>query len=113
MPEEEAPTTWHTKETLRLQWANAPKDDALLDELLAVAKHQVLEFAPTLEEDAEVPDHYRLGQMLQARALWESQNAKTSQDIDAIGGEYQVRVYPMSGTIRSVLRPSTGFKVIG
>lgn len=104
---------WHTKATIRAQWANAPKQDSLLDELLAVAQHQVLEFAPALAEDAQIPDHYRLGQMLQARALWESQSAKTAADIDAIGGEYQVRVYPMSATIKSVLRPSTAFRVIG
>lgn len=104
---------WHTKATLREQWDNAPGVDSLLDELLAVAQHQVLEFAPALAEDAEIPDHYRLAQMLQARALWESQTARTSGDADMIGGDQQVRVYPMSATIRSVLRQATAFKVIG
>lgn len=104
---------WHTPTTLRAQWASAPADDALVQELLDVAQHQVLEFAPALAEDAEgIPDNYRLAQMLEARALWESQRA-SAPDQDMIGGEYQVRTYPMSAAIKAILRPPTAFKVIG
>lgn len=104
--------TWHTATTLREQWSNAPGSDALVAELLVVAKNQVIEFAPALDDAAVPTDSCRLAQMLQARALWESQHASTRDD-DVIGGEYQVRVYPMSATIKSILRPSTAFKVIG
>lgn len=105
-------TTWHTKVTLRAVWSNAPASDTLLDELLDVAKHQVLEFAPTLAAEAPIPTQYRYAQYMQAMALWNAQKAGPTDD--AIGGEsYQVRVYPMDATIRRILRPTVGVPRLG
>lgn len=112
--------TWHTPTTVREWWPGTPpKSDALILELLTVAKGQILEFAPAIPITEPptpdvCPDNYRLAQAYQTRALWESQQANVSGDTDAVGMEgYQVRVYDMSSSIRRILRPPQGFPGVG
>ncbi len=105
-------TTWHDRTSLRARWSNAPTSDALLDDLLDVAKHQVIEYAPVLAEGAPVPTRYRYAQYMQAVALWNAQKAGPTDD--AMGGEsFQVRVYPMDATIRRIIRPTAGVPRVG
>lgn len=108
-------TTWHTPTTVRLQWAASSKlADPLLEELLTVSRTQILQrgtldYDPAAETDpdnpTEVPVQYRWGQALYARSLWDSATANIGGDIDAIGGDFQVRVYPMSSTILDLISP--------
>lgn len=48
-------STWHTLESARGQWADAPLDDESLSELLEVAKVAVLAYAPVLTSTAPEP----------------------------------------------------------
>jgi hypothetical protein len=104
--------TWHTATSIEVEWPEAARfDDGKLDELLAVARHQVEEFAPALVEPEVIPEGYRLAQSMQARALWQAQNTAPG---DTQGGEnYTVRVYPMDWTIKNILRPQRGVPAIG
>lgn len=110
--------TWHTPATLRAQWANAPKNDAVANQLLSAAKDQVLAFAPSLTsglividgivQDASPdnpPDRYVFAQGMQARYIWERQIVNVGSE-DAIGLEgYQPRVGSMDKATRDLLRP--------
>lgn len=111
MPETpDALVDWHTPDSVRSLWANAPTGDNLVD-LLAVARERCLEWEPYVpvyeppEEDADkVPRKYRVAQLMEAKALWDS--IKTGPNTEGIGGEgYSVQVRPMSWVIKNVLRP--------
>ncbi|MEX1079808.1 MAG: hypothetical protein WED09_11945 [Homoserinimonas sp.] len=102
-------TTWHDIETARDEWVDAPLDDDALTTLLAVAKQQVLAYAPTLPavdppvEPEEIPDNYRYGQLEQAKNLWNAGR------VDAGGGvgddTFVVRPHPLDWIIKQILRP--------
>ncbi len=112
---------WHDPASLRATWADAPSSDALVQELLEVAKQQVLAFAPelTLAEDGEPdaepapPANYRMAQAYQARALYQASKANVNADVDVVGGEFKVRVYPMDWNIKNMLRPQRGVPSVG
>lgn len=82
-----------------------------LGPLLTSARAQCQAFAPALDPDANVPDEYLLAQVLQARALWRSMRANTSDGIGADG--LTVAVYPMDWTVKSLLRPNTARPRVG
>lgn len=109
--------TWHTSSTIKSQWSSAPRNDALVNELLEVAKENVLAFAPALPEDAgnTCPTSYRLAQGIRAREIWDAQNTpQTGAEEGAIGlAGYQLRVYPMGRDIRAILRPAQGVPGLG
>lgn len=107
-------TTWHTPTSIRAQWST-DLGDPLLEELLEVSRTQVLArgtlaYDPTTSEldpaaPVNVPIQYRWGQALYARSLWDSHSANIAANVDAVGGDYQVRVYPMSSTILDLISP--------
>jgi hypothetical protein len=86
--------TWHTVESARDQWPDAPSDfgdsgDDTLLELLAVAREAVVAYAPPPPADADpevIPDGYRTAQLKQARNAWTTQ--RVSQDGFADGGQF-------------------------
>lgn len=97
---------WLTPAALRAQWASAPSNDALAQQLLDAAKEQVLEFAPVLAEGATIPVRYVLAQGMQARGIWESHRANVNPNEDVVGLEgFQVRMYSMAKPVRDLLRP--------
>jgi len=97
---------WHTLDSARIAWGDAPTVDAVLSDLLDSARDQVIEFAPVLAADAPIPTNYRQGQLMQARALWQSTLANSSDQINGDG--FTVTVYPMDRTIKNLLRPKRG-----
>lgn len=105
-------TTWHDIESARDQWIDAPLDDDVLEELLAVAEQQVIAYAPALPEPAEdeeldVPVNYRRAQLQQARNLWNASKVDPSgSGID--GDSYVIRPFPLDWMIRQTLRPRRG-----
>jgi hypothetical protein len=119
---------WHTVESARDQWADAPFDedggDDTLTELLVVARGAVLAFAPTLDgtfivedgiivsvDDDTIPTAWRTAQLMQARNVWNS--AKASPDAGAFdGGSYGLSSFPLDWQIRQLLRPKRGKPVI-
>jgi hypothetical protein len=122
--------TWHTVETARNEWADAPYDedggDAILTELLAVARTAVQAFAPdpatsptyiivdgipVLVDDETIPDGYRRAQLLQARNVWNSSRAGASGDFD--DGSFGLSSFPLDWQVRQLIRPKRAVPVIG
>lgn len=100
---------WHTYQTLLAEWPEGGSvGQDVLEELLDVAKLQVLAFAPALTDDV-VPDNYRYAQRLQTMALWNASRTAPGEPVDG----YQVRVFPMDWQVKNVLRPARGMPVIG
>ncbi|RZU64604.1 hypothetical protein EV379_0907 [Microterricola gilva] len=100
--------TWHTADTARAEWKDAPATDELND-LLATAKIECIEFATSkpYEEFDEpaggIRPGWRIAQLLQARAIWTFKQTGPQDTIGYEGGG--VRVYPMDANIRARLRP--------
>jgi hypothetical protein len=101
---------WHTLESARAQWRDAPDDDAILWTLLESARVQCVEFAPALD-GRRPPANYRQAELMQARAIWQSTQANASEQIGVDG--YAVSVYPLDHTIRLLLRPKRAVPVVG
>lgn len=110
-------TGWVTPEELsQAPFASVWTDGADLDEdtaelFLASARDQCVAFAPapTGDEDAPVPQSFRLAQVMQARALWRSGKAGSGDQIG--GGEFAVTVFPMDWTVKRLLRPQSGYVI--
>lgn len=98
---------WHTLESARNEWQDAPADDAQLYVFLESSKEQCLAYAPAL---VGRPSHsFRQAQLLQARALWQAVKTNPDGQLDANG--FQVQVYPLDRNIRALLRPRRGVPV--
>lgn len=107
---------WHTLDSARGEWADAEHlSDAVLYQLLADVREQVLAFAPALF-DAEgaplpVPARYRRGQLVQAR------NTLNAQGVDPANGEdgndtFAIRPFPLDWQVKQILRPKHGIPVV-
>lgn len=103
---------WHTLETAREDWRDAPVVDSWLYEVLWTAKHDVLAYAPELAEGQRPPLNYRRAQLMQARNLW---NAGKVDPATGAAGEdtFILRPYPLDWTVKQVLRPKRAVKAIG
>jgi hypothetical protein len=101
---------WHTLESIREQWIDAPEEDDQLQTLLDVAAAQCLAYGPELEEGQAIPTSYQLAQLMQTQNLWNS----SKQDNDGeIGGEgFGSRVFPMDWAVKNILRPKLGVPVM-
>jgi len=104
---------WATLALARDQWIDArPMDDPLLYDLLTLAKDQVVEYAPVLADGVAVPLRYRLGQIAQAK------NVYNGSLVDAGSGDigsdsFQIRPFPLDWQIKQMLRPRRGTPVVG
>lgn len=103
---------WHTLESARREWLDAPAlDDQLYGQLVA-AKEQCLAFAPALAVDAPVPMRYRQAQLMQTRNLWNS--PKSDPNLGGFGGEDMPRtIFPMEWSVKNLLRPKRGVPLVG
>lgn len=105
-------TTWATPTDARNLWQGAPLDDDLLTEWLAGAQTSCEAYAPALLDADPVPPNYTQAVVLQARAVYEAAN----RDGDVIGFEptgYAIRVRPLDGTVKQLLRPRRGVPRVG
>jgi hypothetical protein len=121
--------TWHTVESARDQWADAPEDegedaDATLRGLLEDAKLAVRAFAPTesdgytIDEDGYivpgdpslVPQNYRDAQLIKCRIIWSAEKQSPTGTFD--GGDYDLSTYSLERTFKQLLRPKQGRPVI-
>lgn len=93
------------------EWRDMPDDEAVATRYLASAHQQCLDFLPHKRVDGAlvpdvptvVPETYRLAQILQARALY---NSVITGPGDALGPEGQsVTVHPMDWSVKNLLRP--------
>ena len=103
------PDGWHTLESARGQWLDAPADDPTLHDLLESARIQCVAFAPAVE--GVVPVNYRQAQLLQVRNLWQATQKNVGGDIDA--GGFSVPVYPLDWVVKGILRPKRGVPSFG
>jgi hypothetical protein len=111
--------TWHTVETARDEWPDAPTDygdggDDSLGSLLAVAKEAVIAYAPAVEEAlTDIPDGYRLAQLMQARNVWNSTVVSANRgEFDS--GQYGLTAsYPLDWQVRQLIRPKQGRPRVG
>ena len=95
-------TGWHTLDSIRAEWPDAPiNDDAYLFTLLEAARDQCEAFAPVLT--GPVPTRYKVAHLLQVRSLWQS--GSVNQDGALGGGDMTVTVFPMDWTVKALLRP--------
>ena len=108
---------WHYIETAREQWLEAAElEDIVLETLLEVAKQQVIEYAPALEEPAEgaelvIPVNYSYAQLQQAKNLYNAARVTP-------GGEYGedtfvIRPHPLDWIIKQILRPRSAVPNVG
>lgn len=108
--------TWYTVEEAQDDWADWPRQDDdgtdLLESYLAAAKEAVLAYAPVVETPlVDIPDGYRIAQLLQARNIWNSGKATPTGDFD--GGQYSLTTFPLDWQVRQLIRPKRGVPVIG
>lgn len=64
---------------------------------------------PSVEDD--IPDGWRIAQLLQARNIWNSGKATPTGDFD--GGQYSLTTFPLDWQVRQLIRPKRGVPVIG
>lgn len=99
------PDGWLNIETARIGWPDAEVvDDYLLAELLDVARHDVLEYAPVLDAGDPVPANYRRAQQMQARNRLNAGSVDPSTGEDG-GMSYALHPYPLDWHIKQLLRP--------
>lgn len=109
---------WHTKQSARAQWRDAPADEALQD-LLDAAQFECETYAPAqptpVDPDApiSIPIGWRIAHLLQARAMWTFLQTTAQQEGPSIEGVGTARVYPMDANVRARLRPNTGREQVG
>lgn len=103
---------WHTLDSARDIWPDAPGYDSWLYELLDIAKQQVLDYAPALAEGVRPPKNYRLAQRMQARNLWNAN--KVDPASGGIGEDsFVVQPFPLDWMVKQVIRPKTAVPVVG
>jgi hypothetical protein len=121
--------TWHTVESARDQWVDAPTDegadpDATLSELLETAKQAVRAYAPVLPDEGglvidedgyivnaasgEIPDSYRVAQLMETQNLWNKGKSPGAGDFD--NGAYGIPATFLAW--HGVVRPKQGIPVI-
>lgn len=103
--------SWHTLETARDQWADAPYDNDQLEELLEVARVQVVAYSPTRKTDpsvaadsSTVPVTYRLAQLRQAQNIW-SAGAVNADGGIGDGSDFVLRPHPLDWHVKQIIRP--------
>lgn len=92
-------------------WAGAEDYGAHLAFPLHVAAIECARYAPTLPDDAPVPENWVAAQVLQCRAL---ARAGIVGSGDQSGGYGEaVAVFPLDWTVKQLLRPRKGRKYFG
>jgi hypothetical protein len=112
--------TWHNLESARAEWLGAPKGDGTLQNLLDVARAEVVAYAPALDPEAvepadtededgpevqSIPDGYRWAHLSHARNVWNSANVNPSGSFGADEGSFSMSPFPLDWAIKARLRP--------
>jgi hypothetical protein len=77
---------------------------------LEVAKAACIAYAPTIPEDGDVPQAYRIAQAMQAANIYNAAQASPGGDFD--GGGYGLTAHPLDWQVKQLLRPQSGVGVI-
>jgi len=100
---------WHTLDTARDGWLDAPDEDDQLWELLESARIQCEAYAPPLGD--VVPVNYRQAQLMQARNLWQSVRQDPGSQLGPDG--MTITVFPLDWIVKALLRPKRGVPSFG
>jgi hypothetical protein len=102
--------TWHTAESARDEWSPSITDDRLTS-LLEISREVCAMYAPELENDAAVPERYRLAQIMYARETLNAAQVSPSGAYDP--NSFAASPFPLSWKIKGLLRPQRGVPAIG
>lgn len=97
---------WHTLESARDAWHNAPHSDGDLYRLLDTARDQCEAYAPVLASGEAVPARYLTAQLMQARSVWNSIKTDAAGAYDD-GSGFTLRTFPLDWAVKAILRPVT------
>ncbi|WP_024357799.1 hypothetical protein [Leucobacter chironomi] len=107
-------TRWHDAESAADAWEDAPDDDERLEELLAVARAQVVAYSPHRKADPavaadsdDVPVEYRLAQLRQAQNLWAAGSVSTDGGMGD-GDSFTLTPHPLDWHVKQIIRPRGG-----
>lgn len=105
---------WHTLDSIRERWLDAPQSDIQLYELLWSAKNDVTKYAPSLVDadgnPTRPPTNYKKAQQMQTRNLWNA--SKVDPGTGGMGDDtFVVRPFPLDWSIKQLLRPSSPYPV--
>jgi hypothetical protein len=100
---------WHTLESARVAWNDAPEEDTTLWALLESAKAQCIEYAPALT--GRPPINYRQAHLIQSRNLWQSVKSDQGGNLTADG--FTIPVYSLDWIVKGLLRPKRGTPLVG
>ena len=105
-------TVWATPTEAAAYWPDATGLDAdVLETLLGIAQDVCAAYAPALGETDPVPPRYTLAVVYQARELRAA--AQRDGDVIGLGDGYALRSRPLTGAVKSLLRPASGVPVLG
>lgn len=82
------PTEWHTLDSVRDQWNDAPLSDERLAHLLDAARGRVVRWAGWQPAPDAVPSHFREAQLRVTINLWNSEKG------DELAGEGEFAFQP-------------------
>ena len=107
---------WHTPQTVIDEWEDGDQvPHFLLPQLVVAARDAVIAYAPALPPLAEgeieemrdnVPDRYRVAQLIQIRNLWNASLATGNGDLG--GDTYSFTPRPLDWHVKALLRPARG-----
>ena len=106
----QALTGWHTLDSARREWRDAPDSDSGLFVLLDTARVQVEAFAPNTVLGAPVPLRYKQAQLMQARNVWNAAKADPAGQQGDDG--FIIRPFPMDWTVKNIIRPKNPVPVV-
>lgn len=101
---------WATTGDVREVWHDAPLNDELLQRMIDAAHAQTLAYAPALADGAAVPANYVEAEVKQVRA--NGQGYERDGDVVGFGDGFAVRVRPLAGDVKALLRPRRGAPIV-
>lgn len=115
------PGSWATPDEIRRRWASAPMDDELLVQMMTAAQSQLENYvanrlARYVDTDGQlvIPEdvlaRWREALALQVRA--NGQALDRDGDVLGFGDGFGIRVRPLGGDVKALMRPKRGMPVI-
>jgi hypothetical protein len=103
---------WHSLESARYYWADAPWQDTILTDLLDIAKYQCTEYVGSTTALTYLPRAVRRSaQLMQARNLWNA--SKVDPGTGGFGEDtFVIRPFPMDWVVKNLLRPKRAIPVV-
>lgn len=99
---------WHTLDSAREIWPDAEHlSDVQLQQLLDIARHDCIEYAPALLDGDTVPESYRRAQLMQAANIMNASAVDPGTGEDG-GTSYALKPFPLDWTVKQLLRPRRG-----